>query len=250
MFGSFLGGLAGDLIGGIMGNQAQTSANRTNIMLNRENREWQERMSNTAYQRATKDMLASGLNPMLAYSQGGADTPNNQAPTVEPVNALARSVSSAANKAMQIAQLKLTNAQGDIAAEQATQESIKTDAMKVDYQQTGDYYKRLSDQTETLKQQRLSATSKAQLDATEARVREIEEKLMQETFGANVKSAQERAQLLEREVGIADIRKILMNLDIAEKKAMSDWFTMVGEASPAAKAVMSIGQWLKMILGK
>lgn len=43
-------------------------------------RAWSENMANSAYQRAVGDLQKAGLNPMLAYSQGGAPTPATSAP--------------------------------------------------------------------------------------------------------------------------------------------------------------------------
>ncbi|MBQ5153949.1 hypothetical protein EGM85_11900, partial [Macrococcus caseolyticus] len=46
------------------------------------NRSWQEHMSNTAYQRAVEDMRKAGINPILAYANGGASTPGGSGATI------------------------------------------------------------------------------------------------------------------------------------------------------------------------
>lgn len=86
------------------------TANQSNQDIASRQMEFQQQMSNTSYQRAVKDMQAAGLNPMLAYSQGGASTPSGATATMQDVATPAvNSALSATKNQAEVANLRETN---------------------------------------------------------------------------------------------------------------------------------------------
>lgn len=62
--------------------QLQNREMNFNAQEAQKNRDWQEMMSNTSYQRAVEDMKAAGINPLLAMSNGGASSPGGSAASI------------------------------------------------------------------------------------------------------------------------------------------------------------------------
>jgi len=82
-FGGPAGAAAGYMIGsGLDADQGEDKANQLNRALYEDNRDWQERMSNTAVRRSADDFEKAGLNRLLATG-AQASTPQMQTPVMQ-----------------------------------------------------------------------------------------------------------------------------------------------------------------------
>lgn len=130
MFAQGLGGVLG-FIGQQQTNQKNwdisQAANAASAEQAAKQMDFQERMRATQYQAATEDMMKAGLNPMLAYSQGGAGTPTGamgQVSTAKMGNSLASAVQGYQAMAMNEADVDLKKA----TTTGTTAQTLKTEA--------------------------------------------------------------------------------------------------------------------------
>lgn len=231
--GSLIGGADGygfiPAAMGIVGSsQAQKETNEQNVMLAREQMAFQERMSSTAYQRATEDMRKAGINPMLAVSQGGASSPSGSLARVE--NPIAAGMGSAA----QAAQTAAAYQQAEQSKAQVENIHAQTDKIK----------------SETLDQTLNSAVTAQALKEAQFRTKKIEE----ETRGVRADADSKWDKLSEERrtdgpvvnsAFAADVRRrkaeaSLREMDIPRAKAEEEFYKGIGDISPYLRMLLQM----------
>lgn len=101
------GAIAAPVIGGLFGRSGQSAANKANMAIAKMQMGFQEKMRATQYQTAVMDMKAAGLNPALAYQQGGAgNLPGAGAQMVNEMSGVSEGVSNSVANALAVKQMR------------------------------------------------------------------------------------------------------------------------------------------------
>lgn len=206
-------------------------ANAQSAASTREQMRFQERMRATQYQTAVRDMRAAGLNPALAYGQGGSGNLSGAATRYENVaEAGVRGLSAAANA-------REAAARADLVGSQAV----------INKAQAADLIDQIRLRNELIEQQKF--TSAAQADAARERAGQINQSTMnlRQTNQWIAATWDQRIALIEQdlkrrglEVSQAEIENTLLRLSQPQAEAEAAFYEGPGKYSPYVNTALDV----------
>lgn len=124
----------GGLIGGIGSFFGQREANKANEKEGLRNRQFQAKMSNSAFQRQVEDLKKAGLNPLLGMGGSGASTPGGAQAVHQ--NEIGEGISSAIAAKLMKAEVETKQTQADLNKANVATEKVKQGLIGAQTKQT------------------------------------------------------------------------------------------------------------------
>ena len=222
------GAAAGGLALGYFGQREANTANSD--MLNRsmffnaeeaqKNRDFQERMANTAYGRATNDMRAAGINPMLAYMQGGASAPSGSTASAGVGAAQESTTAGISNSAVAATRIKaeLENLQQNTEATRAQESKTISDTNLNNEKTLTQIEETLnkSKERELIEFQKAQTAQQTALARKNTEIAETNAKVQKAQLPANLKKAQIDGQLAPFDAVLDRVGTVLQGINSAK----------------------------------
>ena len=224
-----------DIFGSILGYVGQQETNSANAEIAQKQMDFQERLSNSAYQRQVADMSAAGLNPMLAYMKGGgASTPAGATSTyTSPIQGALQGGSTSAQTAKVMKEIPKTSAETTKIEHETSNISAHTELIGNTITKTKNEIGKLE-----LEQKTLQGGLTTQ-DLEQKRLRTVIDNVAQETVNLKQKNISEieTTKVLKETVAQMHNKSLITDMEL---KAILDT-NMIGVYAREIKSVTDIG---------
>lgn len=235
------------VFGSILASEGQKNTNDTNLQIQEnnsafnaaeaaKNREFQAQQSNTVWQRAVADMQTAGLNPMLAYSQGGNPAAaGSMASAGSPGNAQ-NPYAAAGQSALQWAQLERVQAETENVEADTANKRDQNPNIKLQGPLTEQQTKLILNQTREM----LERTYKTYWETT--RIEKEVARVLAETKNLDARTATEKVRkiLMDEEVpgaqNVGEHQRKYKGWNVDVKPFINDAASITNSAGNAVKA--------------